>query len=93
MRHQDAVGTVKAQAVGAGQQKGIFKQLQADRAGQLRLQCFHLQLNQSKGDIKSHGSWPVTCMEQKTYITVGIETQTNEVSNKKGVFVIGLGIT
>lgn len=43
VRHQDAVGAVKTQAVGAGQEQGIFKQLQADRAGQLRLQCFHLQ--------------------------------------------------
>lgn len=60
VRHQDAVGAVKTQAVGAGQEQGIFKQLQADRAGQLRLQCFHLQLNQSKGDIKSHRSWPIT---------------------------------
>lgn len=65
VRHQDAVGTVKAQAVGAGQQQGIFKQLQADRAGQLRLQCFHLQLNQSKGDIKSHRSWPITYAKKK----------------------------
>lgn len=65
VRYQDAVGTIKTQAVGTGQEKGIFKQLQADRAGQLRLQCFHLQLNQSKGDIKSHGSWPVTCMKKK----------------------------
>lgn len=65
VRHQDAVGTVKAQTVSTGQEQGIFKQLQADRAGQLRLQCFHLQLNQSKGDIKSHGSWPITCMKKK----------------------------
>lgn len=43
VRHQDAVGAVKTQAVGAGQEKGVFKQLKADRAGQLRLQCFHLQ--------------------------------------------------
>lgn len=61
VRNQNTVGAVKAQAVGTGQEQGIFKQLQTDRAGQLRLQCFHLQLNQSKGDIKSHGSWPVTC--------------------------------
>lgn len=33
--HQDAVGTVEAEAVGAGQEQRIFKQLQADRAGQL----------------------------------------------------------
>lgn len=65
VRHQDAVGAVKAQAVGTGQEQGVFKQLQADWAGQLRLQCFHLQLNQSKGDIKSHGSWPITCMKKK----------------------------
>lgn len=65
VRHQDAVGAVKAQAVGAGQEQGIFKQLQADRAGQLRLQCFHLQLNRSKDDIKSHGSWPITCTGKK----------------------------
>ena len=65
VRHQDAVGAVKAQAVSAGQEEGVFKQLQADRAGQLRLQCFHLQLNQSKGDIKSHGSWPITCTKRK----------------------------
>lgn len=60
VRHQDAMGAVKTQAVGAGQEQRIFKQLQADRAGQLRLQCFHLQLNRSKDDIKSHGSWPIT---------------------------------
>lgn len=65
VRHQDAVGAVKAQAVSAGQEEGVFKQLQADRAGQLRLQCFHLQLNQSKGDIKSHRSWPITCAKKK----------------------------
>lgn len=59
--HQDAVGTVETQAVGARQEQGVFKQLQADRAGQLRLQCFHLQLNRSKDDIKSHRSWPITC--------------------------------
>lgn len=64
VRNQDAVGAVKAQAVGAGQEKGVFKQLQTDWAGQLRLQCFHLQLNQSKGDINSHKSWPVTCKEK-----------------------------
>lgn len=70
VRHQDAVGAVKAEAVGTGQEQGIFKQLQADRAGQLRLQCFHLQLNQSKDDIKSHGSWPITCMrEGKIYVS------------------------
>lgn len=66
VRHQDAVGTIKTQAVGAGQEQGIFKQLQADRAGQLRLQCFHLQLNQSRGDIKSHGSWPITSFTCRT---------------------------
>lgn len=60
--HQDAVGAVETQAVGAGQEQGVFKQLQADRAGQLRLQCFHLQLNRSKDDIKSHKSWPITCI-------------------------------
>lgn len=65
VRHQDAVSTVKAQTVGTRQEQRIFKQLQADRAGQLRLQCFHLQLNQSKGDIKSHGSWPITYVENK----------------------------
>lgn len=65
VRNQDTVGAVKAQAVGTGQEQRIFKQLQADRAGQLRLQCFHLQLNQSKGDIKSHRSWPVTCVKKK----------------------------
>lgn len=65
VRHQDAVSTVKAQAVGTRQEQGIFKQLKADRAGQLRLQCFHLQLNQSKGDIKSHGSWPITYVEEE----------------------------
>lgn len=63
--HQDTVSTVKAQAVSTGQEQGVFKQLQADRAGQLRLQCFHLQLNQSKGDIKSHRSWPITCTKKK----------------------------
>lgn len=46
VRHQDAMGAVKAQAVGTGQEQGIFKQLQADWAGQLRLQCFHLQAKQ-----------------------------------------------
>lgn len=61
VRHQDAVGAVETQAVGAGQEQGVLKQLQADRAGQLGLQCFHLQLNRSKDDIKSHGSWPITC--------------------------------
>lgn len=65
VRHQDAVSTVKTQAVGAGQKQRIFKQLQADWAGQLRLQCFHLQLNQSRGDIKSHKSWPITCMKKE----------------------------
>lgn len=59
--HQDTVSAVETQAVGARQEQGVFKQLQADRAGQLRLQCFHLQLNRSKGDIKSHRSWPITC--------------------------------
>ena len=59
--HQDAVCAVETQAVGAGQEQGVFKQLQADRAGQLRLQCFHLQLNRSKDGIKSHRSWPITC--------------------------------
>lgn len=65
VRHQDAVGTVEAQAVGAGQEQRVFKQLQADRAGQLRLQCFHLQLNQSRGDIKAPRSWQVTCIKKK----------------------------
>lgn len=69
VRHQDAMGTVKAEAVGTGQEQRIFKQLQADRTRQLRLQCFHLQLNQSRGDIKFHGSWPVTYKKkQKTEI-------------------------
>ena len=45
--HQDAVGTVEAQAVGTGQQQRILKELQTDWAGQLRLQCFHLQAKQS----------------------------------------------
>lgn len=63
--HQDAVGAVETQAVGTGQEQGIFKQLQADRAGQLRLQCFHLQLNQSRGDIQTHGSWQITCTKKK----------------------------
>ncbi len=61
VRDQDAVGAVEAQAVGAGQQEGVLKQFQADWTRQLGLQCFHLQLNRSKGDIKSHRSWSVTC--------------------------------
>lgn len=65
MRNEDTVGAVKTQAVGTGQEQRIFKQLQADRARQLRLQCFHLQLNQSKGDIKSHRGWPVTCNKKE----------------------------
>lgn len=68
VRHQDAVGAVEAKAVGAGQEQGIFKQLQADRAGQLRLQCFHLQLNRSKDDIKSHRSWPITCTWKERHV-------------------------
>lgn len=47
MGHQDAVGTVEAQTVGAGQQQRILKELQTDWAGQLRLQCFHFQAKQS----------------------------------------------
>lgn len=41
MRKQDASGTVEAQAVGTGQQQWVLKKLQADWAGQLRLQCVH----------------------------------------------------
>lgn len=77
MRHQDAVGTVKAKAVGTGQEQRIFKQLQADRARQLRLQCFHLQLNQSKGDIKSHGSWPITYKKREEKFTASVVIKIN----------------
>lgn len=91
VRHQDAVGAVKAQAVGAGQEQGIFKQLQADRAGQLRLQCFHLQLNRSKDDIKSHGSWPITCTGKKNICMSDYSSKINGVliSNSPFTFVCG----
>lgn len=85
VRNQDTVGAVKAQAVGTGQEQGIFKQLQADRAGQLRLQCFHLQLNQSKGDIKSHGSWPVTSFTCRTlFSSVILKVAPDEVGRNTG---------
>lgn len=47
VRHQDAVGAVGAQAVCAGQQHRVLEELQTNRAGQLRLQGFHLQAKRS----------------------------------------------
>lgn len=56
VRDQNAVGTVEAEAMCAGQQERVLKELQTNRAGQLRLQCFHLQAKLSGVISKIQGS-------------------------------------
>lgn len=53
MGDKDAVGTAETQAVGAGEQKWVFEELQADWAGQLWLQSVHSAQRRPGGTRRS----------------------------------------
>lgn len=65
------MGTVETKAVSAGQEQWVLKELQTDRASQLRLQCFHLQAKKRGFVCEIQGSWSAICKDYKTQSEIG----------------------